>query len=188
MNALTGYRSNSIGSLSPRPEQLREAAAAISSMARARHVGMAKAAGVLPKSAGSKTEAEAVDQSTLDRDAFLQLLVLQMRYQDPMEPMDNTQMVAQLAQFSSLEQMENLNDSFEQLSGSVDQLNFITANSLLGRTIRGLSVEGEIVEGVVESVHLDGSLVYLNVEDQLVSMAGVLSIEPQQAGEEGSSK
>lgn len=177
MNALTGYRSNSIGSFSPRPDQLQEAAAAIASLARARSVGMAKAAGILPKSAGS----ESVTDSTLDRDAFLQLLVLQMRYQDPLSPMDNTQMVAQLAQFSSLEQMQNLNESFDQLSGNVDQLNFITANSLLGRTIRGLSVDGDVVEGVVESVHLDGSLVYLRVGEQLVSMAGVLSIEEPEA-------
>lgn len=180
MNALTGYRSNSIGSLSPRRDQLQEAAAAMSSMARARHVGMAKAAGILPKSAGS----DSLTESSLDRDAFLQLLVLQMRYQDPLSPMENTEMVAQLAQFSSLEQMQNLNESFTQLSGNVDQLNFITANSLLGRTIRGLSTEGEIVEGEVQSVHLDGSLVYLNVDDKLVSMAGVLSIEAPQAATE----
>lgn len=173
MNALTGYRSNSIGSLSPRPEQLQEAAVAMSSMARARHIGMAKAAGILPKSAGS----DAVTNSTLDRDAFLQLLVLQMRHQDPLSPMDNTQMVAQLAQFSSLEQMHNLNESFTQLSGNVDQLNFITANSLLGRTIRGVGADGTVVEGPVDSVHLNGSLVYLAVGEHLVSMAGVLSIE-----------
>jgi flagellar basal-body rod modification protein FlgD len=136
---------------------------------------MAKAAGVIPKS--TDTETDVVSGDELGRDAFLQLLVLQMQHQDPMEPTDNSQMLAQLAQFSSLEQMNNLNDSFEMLSGNVDQLNFITANSLLGRTIHGVDSAGEAVNGVVDSVYLNGSLVYLRVGEQLVSMAGVASIE-----------
>jgi flagellar basal-body rod modification protein FlgD len=172
MNALTGYRANSVGTLSPRPEQRQEAAQAIHSMARARNLGLAKAAGVVPKTAGQR-----VPQTDLGRDAFLQLLVLQMRHQDPLSPVDNTDMLAQLAQFSALEQMHNLNESFSQLSGNVDQLNFITANSLLGRQVRGVSMGGALVDGIVQSVHLDGSLVYLRVEDQLLSMAGVIAIE-----------
>lgn len=44
----------------------------------------------------------------LDKDAFLQLLVTQMKYQDPLNPMDNQQMMAQVAQFTALEQMKNV--------------------------------------------------------------------------------
>ena len=50
----------------------------------------------------------------LGKDAFLQLLVTQLRYQDPMNPLDNNDMIAQLAQFSALEQTENLNKNFEK--------------------------------------------------------------------------
>jgi len=112
----------------------------------------------------------------LGKDAFLQLLVQQMQNQDPLEPVDNSQMIAQLAQFSALEQMNNLNENFALLSGNVDQLNFISANSLIGKEITGLDVDGNVVEGVVERVHMDGSLVYLAVGDKLVSMAGVIGI------------
>ncbi len=51
---------------------------------------------------------EVKSQSELDKDAFIQLLVTQMKYQDPLEPMDNSQMLAQLAQFTALEQMMNV--------------------------------------------------------------------------------
>ncbi len=53
--------------------------------------------------------------SSVARDQFLQLLVTQMRHQNPLDPMDNTEFVAQLAQLSSLEQLENLNGKFEQV-------------------------------------------------------------------------
>ena len=52
----------------------------------------------------------------LGKDAFLQLLVTQLRYQDPMNPLDNNDMIAQLAQFSALEQTENLNKNFEKFN------------------------------------------------------------------------
>jgi len=47
--------------------------------------------------------------SELGKDEFLQLLVTQLKYQDPLEPMDNTEYISQLAQFSTLEYMGNMN-------------------------------------------------------------------------------
>jgi flagellar basal-body rod modification protein FlgD len=75
----------------------------------------------------------------LDRDAFLQLLVAQMQYQDPTEPTDNTQFVAQLAQYSSLEQLVAVNDNLE----SNGTLNQTTNNSLVASYIgKDVSVLG----------------------------------------------
>lgn len=54
-------------------------------------------------------------ESTLGKDAFLQLLVAQLTHQDPMSPMENTEFVAQLAQFSNLEQMVGVNSNLELL-------------------------------------------------------------------------
>jgi len=116
-------------------------------------------------------------ESDLDKDAFLQLLVTQMQNQNPLEPMSSTEMVAQLAQFSTLEQMQNLNVGFNTLSGNIDQLNFLSASNMLGKTVSGITVDGTEIEGIVEKVQLNGSLIYLTVDGELLSMARVLSIE-----------
>lgn len=53
------------------------------------------------------------NSSALDKDAFLRLLVTQLSNQDPLSPMEDREFIAQMAQFSSLEQMQNLNDSYK---------------------------------------------------------------------------
>jgi len=129
-----------------------------------------------PSTSDGDTASRAVN-GELDRDAFLQLLVMQMQHQDPLEPVENADMLAQLAQFSSLEQMNKLNESFETLGGNIDQLNFISAVSLLGRRVSGVDMNGQQRSGTVEQVHLDGSIVYLTVDGELMSMAGVMGID-----------
>jgi len=133
--------------------------------------------------AKSSTVSEALDQE-LGKDDFLNLLVLQMQNQDPTDPLDNEDLLSQLAQFSSLEQMNNLNEGFETFAGNLDQLNFMTAGSLIGHRVSGVDVDGQSVVGNVDRVHLDGSIVYLTVGEQLVSMANVLAIDaPSQDGQ-----
>ncbi|MFO7975980.1 MAG: flagellar hook capping FlgD N-terminal domain-containing protein [Candidatus Hydrogenedentota bacterium] len=174
MNALVAIRGNFAGDLSSTRTEREEAARELRSMANARVAHVLKQAGMVQKS--DETEVAYEMENDLDRDAFLQLLVMEMQHQDPMNPVDNRDMVAQLAEFASLEQMNNLNESFGMLSGSFDQLNFISASGLVGHEVTGIDEEGNVVEGTVETVHLDGSVVYLNVEGQPLSMAGVLNV------------
>jgi flagellar basal-body rod modification protein FlgD len=61
----------------------------------------------------SSTTSSATNSSTLDKDAFLQLLVAQMKYQDPLEPTSNTEYISQYATFSELEQMQNMSSTME---------------------------------------------------------------------------
>lgn len=55
----------------------------------------------------------------LGKDAFLKLMITQLRYQDPLEPMDNQESIAQMAQFSALEQMQNLNANMQVSQGAI---------------------------------------------------------------------
>ncbi len=174
MNALVAVRGNFAGDLSPNPVERAKAATELQSMEKARLTHVLKKAGLVLKS--QDAEETQVVKNDLDRDAFLRLLVLEMQNQDPLNPVGNTEMISQLAQFSSLEQMNNLNESFEALSGNIDQLNFISASGLVGHEVTGIDQEGNLVQGTVQTVHLDQSLVYLNVDGQLISMAGVLSV------------
>lgn len=78
--------------------------------------------------------AKANQNSTLDKNAFLKLLTEQMKNQDPTQPMDSTAFVAQLAQFSSLEQMNNVNDNLTKLITAQGTSLQTTAASVVGKT------------------------------------------------------
>lgn len=71
----------------------------------------------------------------LGKDAFLQLLVTQMKNQNPLEPQDNGEFVAQLAQFSSLESMQNLTTTVDSIAGLYQSSQALQASSLVGRSV-----------------------------------------------------
>ena len=85
--------------------------------------------------------------ASLGKEDFLHLLTVQLRYQDPMNPMENTDFIAQMAQFSSLEQLQNMNQSLEKGLGSEAQLQDAFRNSmatsLVGRTVEIPTIEVE---------------------------------------------
>lgn len=103
-------------------------------------------AGYTPPSSTSKAAA--------DYQSFLKLLVAQMRNQDPSNPMDSTQYVAQLASFSQVEQSVQMNSKLEQL---LQSQSLAQADSIIGRVVT--SADGK-TSGVVESVRVtSGGLV-----------------------------
>ena len=86
-------------------------------------------------------------QEGLGRDDFLSILITQLKYQDPSAPMDDKQFVAQMAQFSTLEQMTNMAQDFNKLT---TMLMGSEASSSLGKSVE--IEEGErIIQGVVEA-------------------------------------
>ena len=76
------------------------------------------------------------NQDIMGKDDFLQLLVTQLENQDPLKPMDPEQMSAQLAQFSSLEQLTNISDSMEGLQTMAGSLDQTKALDMLGKEVR----------------------------------------------------
>lgn len=80
--------------------------------------------------------------SNLDKDSFMLLLVTQFKYQDPLNPMEDKEFIAQMAQFSSLEQLMNLNTSMEDLTTATNNQQMINATSYIGKLV---SVSGNTI-------------------------------------------
>lgn len=104
--------------------------------------------------------------STLGKDDFLKLLVTQMQYQDPLQPMDNTQFVSQLAQFSSLEQMQNVANSSQMTQ----------ATGYIGKTVIWTDSSGKSQSGTVSAVNITTDGPQLVVGNATVDLAKVTAI------------
>ena len=116
-------------------------------------------------------------QSALGKDEFLTLLVEQLKNQDPMNPMENTQFLAQLAQFSSLEQMFTMNEHLEKMA---ETSNLTDASTLIGKNIYYIDPDsGKITPGLVSSVSIDkdNNEILLDVGIRKVPLSGVTKIE-----------
>jgi flagellar basal-body rod modification protein FlgD len=83
----------------------------------------------------SSATSSATGSQSLGKDSFLQLLVTQLKNQNPLDPQDNSAFVAQLAQFSSLEGITTLNDSVTAISSSYKSSQALQASSLVGRSV-----------------------------------------------------
>lgn len=104
-------------------------------------------------------------------DTFLKLLATELQYQDPTEPVSNTEYVAQLAQFNSLEQLSSLNASMSEYQ----------AYSLIGKNVSYTTTDssGNTVSGsgTVSSVITSNSTVYLTVGSNRIKLSSVVSVE-----------
>jgi flagellar basal-body rod modification protein FlgD len=109
----------------------------------------------------------------------MNLLVVQLQNQDPLEPLDNNQMATQLAQLSQLQQLESMNKSFADVL-STTELTY--ANSLLGKEVTFIpkTEEGttDLTSGVVEQVYnnIDGEIV-LGLGNYSISLEDVISVK-----------
>ena len=103
--------------------------------------------------------------STADKDTFLQMLVAEMKYQDPLQPTSNTEWVSQYATFSELEQMQNMAESAEASR----------ANDLVGKTVimkvKDGSGDTKQIQGRVDYVVYEGKDAYLSIDESLYSIS-----------------
>jgi flagellar basal-body rod modification protein FlgD len=109
------------------------------------------------------------DKNVLGKDDFLKLMVAQMKNQDPMNPADDKDNIAQMAQFSSLEQITNLANATQQLANRLS----LTQNvGLLGHTVTYTGLDGKAVSGTVDGLDLgeDGATT--------LSVAGQTGVDP----------
>lgn len=122
--------------------------------------------GVTNTNSSTVTTAASSSKNSVGKDEFLKLMMTQMQYQDPLNPMDNSQMLSQLAQFSSLEQISNLNSNIER-TGSA---------SMVGHTVQGTTADGEIVIGVVSHIEFEDGYPVIIVDEQRIPMTNLIKI------------
>lgn len=110
-------------------------------------------------SAAASNASKATSKNELGKDAFLQLLVTQMQYQDPLNPNTDTDYIAQLATFSQLEQLQNLSTATTNSQ----------AYSLVGKSVVVKTDESKYVTGVVDYVYTSGKSTKLSINGTLYS-------------------
>ena len=112
----------------------------------------------------SKTEEKR--DNGYNKDMFLQLLVAEMQYQDPLEPSDNSEYVAQLASFTQIEAMQTVQDNMES----------IQSNSIVGKVV-ALNINGTEITGKVDFVQKDDKKgMMLSVDGELYEMSKMISV------------
>jgi len=118
----------------------------------------------------AKTAASAKSQQTLGQDDFLKLMIAQFRNQDPFKPLASGEFLSQLAQFSTVAGVKDLQSSFKDMSTSMVSNQALQASSLLGRSVlvnrnSGLLAAGGTLTGAVDVPASAGSVV-VNITDQ----------------------
>ena len=108
----------------------------------------------------------------LGKNEFLKLLITQLKYQDPMNPMEDKEFIAQMAQFSSLEQMQNMSSS----------MSMTQASSTIGMQVTWLDANGKEVKGIVEAVRMIDGEPKLVVDDNILKMSEIKSVEIPKGG------
>ena len=118
--------------------------------------------------AGLADAQDRVQKTTLGQDDFLKLLVAQMTSQDPLNPRSDTEFIAQMAQFTSLEQSKSMQADMALLQ----------ANSLIGRSVQLLDNQGAQASGTVSGVIIDEGIPKIVVDGWAYGLSALLSIQP----------
>ena len=126
--------------------------------------------GQIVESASQSSVKQAKSKTGVDKDAFLQLLVAQMKYQDPLEPTSNTEFISQYAQFSQVEQMQNMAATMEltRASSMVGKLVTVEATDSKGETMH--------VQGYVEYVSYENGKAYISIDGSTYSLDDVIAV------------
>ena len=123
---------------------------------------------------------------TLGQSDFLKLMTAQLQNQDPFNPVDNTQMVAQMAQFSSVAGISQMNTTLSTIAAKLGGTSTSDALSYVGRTVltAGNTAYPRTTGGIAGAVELDGAAtdVTVSITDQTGATLKTLSLGPQAAG------
>jgi flagellar basal-body rod modification protein FlgD len=129
--------------------------------------------GLTPDTSTSATTSTGSADQSLGQEAFLQLLVAQLRYQDPLSPTDSAEFMSQTAQFTSVEKLEEIAASMAEQSKNNE---IATIGNLVGKTVSHADSEGLIVEQRVTAGRVDENGIILVLPDREIRISDVVSI------------
>ena len=112
---------------------------------------------------------------TLGQDDFLKLVVAQLTTQDPLNPQKDTEFIAQMAQFSQLEQSKSMQETIARLRADSQLLQ---ANAMLGRVVELQDAQGTLTHGLVSAIQVEAGTPMLVVNGQPHDLSEVVAIEP----------
>ena len=126
--------------------------------------------GVIEETASESSIKKAATKNGMDKDAFLQLLVAQMKYQDPLEPTSNTEYISQYATFSQVEQMQNMASTME----------LTRASAMVGKLVEVNTVDSagnaRSIQGTVEYVAYENNQAFVSINGALYSIDDVVAV------------
>ncbi|RMG57188.1 MAG: flagellar hook capping protein [Deltaproteobacteria bacterium] len=113
------------------------------------------------------------ERSTVSKDEFLTLLIAQLKNQDPLNPLKDTEFLSQLATFTTLEQITNMGDMVSEMMATQKYLNSAIAAGLIGRVVTTSAGE----EGVVTGVAMSDQGIFLDVNGDAIPLSDVRVIQ-----------
>jgi flagellar basal-body rod modification protein FlgD len=116
------------------------------------------------------TKAKEIDNS-VDKEFFLEMLVTQMKYQDPLSPVDNNEFIAQTAQFTLVEEMQTMKNEFAQ-NKAID----LIGKYVEGRIKNPVTNQMELTGGIVDSVSISDGKATLNIGDLKLKPENVVGV------------
>lgn len=127
------------------------------------------------------------DTKELGQDVFLELMVTQMRNQNPLDPQENSEFVAQLAQFSSVEGIDKLNNTMNNFVGSFQSNQALQASSMVGRMVKvntdvSYLPQNGIIAGTID-LPASTNDVKMTIADANGQLISEILMGPQEAGE-----
>ena len=119
-------------------------------------------------------QSRAASGNALDSNQFMEILMAQLTHQNPLEPMNNAEMMSQFSQLNSLQELKDIHTAMDKLSAS-NQVMYMA--SLIGKTVKVNRPDGKILEGVVSEVITEKDNPQLMVENEKVPLSDVIDVK-----------